>query len=605
MKRSGIQDRRRIPLRFIGLRHYGTVSVFSVSSAVRSTMFKLRQIVTFRHASACAVLAAAALAGGTAAAQEPVLAWLRDGQVQMRTLGPVQASAATLTPPQAPGTVPLGSLWKLWVYVYLSEQSQSEPPHICAATPATGDHYCCDPGASVERDAALAKSCAPYFAPKRLGIGNTAWRTYWMARGAAPWLRNLEQMRPDTQVAVAELLGALSAVSPQARAQARRALLDTSLSGNGRDAWTVLGTGVRYKTYTWHRAEQPDIAFGGAAGWLPDGTPFWFGARGASRHALATWAPQIAAALPAPRWREANTTSDAACVEVDFFARYPLRAAWHGDSQRRATPGALHGRYRLEFANGNWLTITAAGELQLEGDDEPRIRGRFAVNDYIARVIDREGSATPIEAARALGVAARSYLLQNARFEAGCYVIEDASRTQRVSAHLPSNGALAAAWFTDDLILRGAPVQYHRDTPAPNRLAWNEAVAQAAQGWSFERILAAAYPQASLASLSGHEDCARLAAAETWLKRAAQTWQRQLQREAGFEPLDGPIVVCALNAGAPYSDQLRARIYVRGWRSLDERITLAHEYLHLVFRLHPNGADEAFVERLARQLVAG
>jgi uncharacterized protein YfaQ (DUF2300 family) len=63
--------------------------------------------------------------------------------------------------------------------------------------------------------------------------------------------------------------------------------------------------------------------------------------------------------------------------------------------------------------------------------------------------------------------------------------------------------------------------------------------------------------------------------------------------------------ICMLADGNPYSDQRRYRIYVRGWRSLDERITLAHEYLHLVFRFHPHGADEDYIERLARRLIEG
>ena len=146
--------------------------------------------------------------------------------------------------------------------------------------------------------------------------------------------------------------------------------------------------------------------------------------------------------------------------------------------------------------------------------------------------------------------------MQNARFEAGCWRIEDSSRTQRVSANPPTEAALAAA-----------------------------------------------YPKASLGALSGAEDCTRLDAAESWLIEAAAKWRRELRREPGFEPVTGPLRVCALAQGPPYSDQQRARIFVRGWRSLEDRMTLAHEYLHIAFRFHPNGADEAYIERLARRLV--
>jgi uncharacterized protein YfaQ (DUF2300 family) len=195
--------------------------------------------------------------------------------------------------------------------------------------------------------------------------------------------------------------------------------------------------------------------------------------------------------------------------------------------------------------------------------------------------------------------------MQNARFEAGWWHIEDTSRTQRVSPNPPSDAALEAAWFTDDIVLRGSPVQYRRDGAGTNHLAWSSAVARDQSGWDFERILAAAYPQTTLASLSGREECARLDAAEAWLARSAARWQRRLAREPGYEALDAPARVCALGEGPAYSDQQRLRIYVRGWNSAEEQLTLAHEYLHLAFRFHPRGADEDYIERLARRLIEG
>jgi uncharacterized protein YfaQ (DUF2300 family) len=34
----------------------------------------------------------------------------------------------------------------------------------------------------------------------------------------------------------------------------------------------------------------------------------------------------------------------------------------------------------------------------------------------------------------------------------------------------------------------------------------------------------------------------------------------------------------------------------------EDRITLAHEYVHIGLRRHPRGQDEEFVEQLARRL---
>ncbi|MDD2775035.1 MAG: DUF2300 domain-containing protein [Gallionella sp.] len=515
------------------------------------------------------------------------VAWLRDGRVEMRALS---GNAAL------PSHVPLGSLWKLFVYAYLADTHAHEPDYLVPAVLSEADRYCGEPNESISRDIALARSCAPYFLPARLSITPDAWQRYWQTRTAAAWLQNINQLQPDTRVPLASLLQALADISPLAQAEARQALLATSVQGYGREAWTRLGTGIRYKTYSWHDVAGNNI--GGGAGWLVDGTPFWFGAAGASRSALTTWATTLAATLPSPRWQNTHETR---CVDVDFFARYPLQSVWRGTAP--APAGHLRGAYRLQFANGNHLNIVAQGEMRLSSDQPPVITGRFGLNDYLARVIDREGNAQPAQAARALAIAARSYVLQNAAFTGGCWHIADASQTQRVSPNPPTDGALAAAWFTDELVLQGVAVRYHQTLAGENQLSWQAAVSQAGEGWDFERMLSHSYPQATLTTLNAQTECHRLIAAETWLTNAAAKWSPKLQREAGFEPLDTPPKICALNNGNPYSDQQRLRIYIRGWRSLNERITLAHEYLHLALRYHPNGADENYIERLARRLV--
>jgi uncharacterized protein YfaQ (DUF2300 family) len=532
-------------------------------------------------------------------ADEASVAWLRDGKVEIRAL---PADPAKPGGNVDVGKVPLGSLWKLLVFAYLSDTHAQEPAYVCSKdTPGEEDKYCCTPGESVTRSPALARSCAPYFAPSRLGITEAAWAEHWRQPRQPHWLRDLSRLRPDTQVPVDELLRALAALPDAARMEARAALLQTAVEGYGRDALVHLGAGVRYKTYSWHRDDGS--AFGGAAGWLADGTPFWFGARGSSRTALTAWASRLAVLLPSPRWRDARDTS---CVDVDFFTRYPIRAVWQANEPVRAKPGDLKGRYRIEFDNGNWLSMTSRGELSLTEDDGvPTISGRFSINDYVARVVEREGGAEPVQAARALAIAARSYLVQNAHFESGCWHIADSTRTQRVSANPPRDAALAAAWFSDEMVLKGVTVRYHHDAPGADRLSWRDAVTQAQEGRSFEAILAQAYPRATLATLNGSTECTRLDEAEQWLAQAADMWRKRLRGEPGFEAPDASFKVCALAEGNPYSDQQRLRIYVRGWRSLNERITLAHEYLHLALRFHPNGADEDYVERLARQLIEG
>ncbi len=511
------------------------------------------------RASRFASLAAAltVFASALAASANFGAAWLRDGELAGRNL------------PAAP--VPVGSLWKLFTYAQLVDANAQEPPYVCtshARKASDPEHHCCAPGESIGRDVALARSCGAYFDHRRLGLPPPRWRE-------------------DSRASVRDILEALDGLSVAARGEARRALLEVSLAGYGRDAWRALGSGVRFKTWTWD-------GMGGAAGWLADGTPFWFGARGASRSALRSHAQALAAALPEPRDRE---PAQAPCVEVDFFVRYPVKAVLP------AATGRMHGAYRIAFENGNWLRIDAGARGELAIDADRRISGRFTLNDYVARVIDREGGGAQTAAARALAVAARSYLVQNAGFEAGCWRIADSTRTQRVSPNPPSAQALAAAKFTDDLVLRGVPVRYHRDAPAPNRMSWRDALEWSRDGAGFDAILARAYPEAELAGLAGGEDCRRIGEAEAWLARAADGWRRQLHGEPGFEPPGAPLRVCALAGGNPYADQQRLRIYARDWRTREGRLALAHEYLHLALRFHPNGADEAYVERLARRLL--
>ena len=574
---------------------------------------------------------------GTASAS---VAWLRDGKLEMRSLVsqerlPDATQNEISDSKSLEQKVPMGSLWKLFVYAYLEDQHVQEPAYVCAVKKDAGikqsskqdnkqnsqpnkneDLYCCEPGEQVERNTALARSCAPYFSPARLGLTDKNWKAYWQEHSAASWLQRPAQLQPDTQVSLRDLLSTLDKFSPQARNSARTALLETALQGYGREAWAQLGTGLRYKTYSWH---LPDgTAFGGAAGWLADGTPFWFGARGSSRSTLATWANALAAALPAPRWSDIATADsadyagdNAQCVDVDFFARYPLREvlSLSGIKPAPARAGSMNGKYRLQFSNNNSLDINAGGNGRLSLQRSPgmpaQITGRFTINDYVARVIDREGDGSNTEVARALAIAARSYLMQNASLEHACWRIADTTNRQRVSANPPSEAALAAAWFTSDLVLQAANIRYHNEQAGPNRMSLKDANKQASQGWNFERILATSYPQASIASINGKSDCQPLTAAQTWLSMAADKWHSQLRSEPGFESLDKAPAVCSLATGNPYSDQQRMRIYVRGWRSLNERITLAHEYLHLALRFHPNGANEQYVEKLARRLIEG
>lgn len=492
---------------------------------------------------------------------------------------------------------PLGSVWKLFVHVWLIDQRIETEDYVCGGRDRE-EVYCCQPGGSIGRDAALARSCGLYFEPRRLGIAAADWRQYWQSRGAPAWLHDLRALRPDTQVEVEQLLRALAVVPAPARRATGGALLSSVLGAADAEGLRAFGAWLRAKTWSWHRPGKPDERIGGAAGWLADGTPIWLRAPGTSRIVLPLVALQLPAALRVDT--PASAADGGTCVWVDLFARYPLRGV-EDAAGRPAQAGVLLGRHLARFSNGNTLKFNSAGEIELGTDG--RLRATLAVNDYVARVIEREAAPEPVEAARALAIVARSYLYQNARREQGCLRIDDSSASQRVGPSPPGQAARNIAAWSDSLVLDATPVNYHLDQPGRNRLSWRQAEAQARRGEPFDRILAQAFPRASLVSTDSPlaTDCARLDAAERWLKSRLPAWERALADLDGFEAVPAP-AVCRLRQGNPRADPERGRIHVNGLDGREARLTLAHEYLHLAFAHHPRGLDETFIETTARRL---
>jgi uncharacterized protein YfaQ (DUF2300 family) len=554
--------------------------------------------------SACAAWCRAALlcavsagAGSALAALPQRLAWQAGQQpIQAREQGHAGEVSA------ADWRTPLGSTWKLWVYAYLSQQPAREPIYRCQAGQRLPDEdFCCDPGGSADREQALQRSCGPYFEPQRLGLNPVDWRRFWRDQNGPAWLQDLSALQPGRSVPVAELLQALAAVPSAARLATREALWP--LSTRDEAVLAAWGSGPRFKTWSW---DVQGLRAGGAAGWLLDGTPFWLGGSGGSKRVLPDAAPWVAAqwagaglSAPAP---DTTVWSAQPCVDVRFFARYPISAVWRADGQP-ALPGALSGRVRVAFTTGTQLPVQADGQLQLRRDaGQWRIDARLPLEDYVARVVDREGQANHIAAAQALAVAARSYVLQNATETQACRQIADDSRTQRVSPQAPTAAAQAAARFTHGLVVQGRAVRYHLSQAAPGVLAWRTAVQQGQQGWGFDAILNHAYPGSTLGAAQAQADCTPLPQAVDWLLQRQQRWRRTLRAEVGFQPVDAGLQVCQLTMGTPHSDQRRNVIRVRDWLSLDGRTSLIHEYLHLAFATHPRGQDESFIETLAQRL---
>ena len=507
---------------------------------------------------------------------------------------------------------PLGSVWKLFVYSYLLATDQPEQPLRCEGRQPQQESYCCDPGESINREQALIRSCGLYFAPQRLGLQANAWHHYWQSRQAPGWLSDLTQLNEAQSVSVRSLLHALAVIPEQVQAQTRTTLGAIMLQGRGKGGVGALGMLVRAKTFTLPTTTWGTL--GGGAGWSDNGTPLWFSGLGSSPQVIQRLAPRMADILlqqPALTVRNpaVHSTPARSCVRVRYFARYPLARVLDAAGQD-APPGALQGKFTLHFQNGqqlSWQAEPGAFWLEQVTGKNPEIQGRFSEADYVARVIDREGDTHYPQASRALAVAARSYLHQQARHQGDCLQLDDSSRFQRVSPHAPSAAAIAAARTTEDLQLQGIEVQYHSHTAKTNLMSWQQAVADEQAGLDFVQILARAYPAATLqlSQDSGTTDCQPLAEAQSWLQHQAPRWRSRLQDEPGFEALPQPVGICLLRQGRPYADKQARRIFVRPNPSLDGRIALTHEYLHLAFAHHPLGEDEAYIENLARRLVRG
>ena len=501
-----------------------------------------------------------------------------------------QTQVISREPLPADVQVPLGSLWKLFVYGWLVDTGAREPAYECRGQ-SKEEVYCCAAGGKIERDQALVKSCGLYFEPARLGISEAGWREYWQARQAPEWLLNLPSLQPSTRVSVAELLKVL-AVMP-AQDQARRVLLDVVLSAADGNVVGELGGRLRVKTWSWLGDQDPASRQGGFAGWMADGTSIWAGGRGTSQMVLRHYGGVLASVLPVEWPLDAGR-----CVEVGLFSRYPIGRVLAGD--RVVSSGPLLGDYRVEFANDNQLDIHSDGELFLL---KGKLVARLDREEYVARVLQREAKPEPIEAAKALAVAIRTYLLQNATRHGDCLSIDDSSNRQRVAPRPATAESRHIAAWTSDLVLAGTSVTYHSDQPGPDKLSWQHAIEQANAGQRYDAILLHAYPRASLSRWDNPvASCEALPAAQDWLLKQRRGWRAQLESEVGYNDVS-TFAVCRLAFGRPYVDRERQRIYVRGVLSLQDRLDLTHEYLHLAFEAHPNGQDETYIEGLARHLL--
>jgi uncharacterized protein YfaQ (DUF2300 family) len=562
--------------------------------------------------SAVHPIAGAALAWP--AAGELQLAWLDDtGRAyftHLSSAGPSAPNRSEQTQGQRlEASIALGSLWKLVSYARLAESGAQESPYTCTGSDPQ-EVYCCSmKGERVSRSEALWRSCGLYFEPARVGwSAPTGLAAFTALPPDLAHLRQATAQASTTQVSLQGWLTWLNRWPLGVRAHARDDLLGYWLQGPGRSALGHVGSQLRVKTFTLEGPKGTRLA--GASGWTQAGWPVWFAARGTSKDVLPRWAPEIVAFLQthAPQ-ALANPRDEDACVDVDFFQRYPLADVQTSQGKAAQAGRLANGTYRLRFANGQALEVSTLGELVLHRAEgaAPRITARLPLEDYVARVIDREARPEPAQAARALAIAARTYVHLNGQPRPGagpCLVIPDSTATQRVAPRPPSSGAREAAAFSASVVLADASAQYHLHQARPGVMAWRNAVDWAQAGKSFDQILLASYPGSSLISASGRgsRDCEPMPSAQAWLSRQRPRWARQLAGQPGYRD-PGAVQLCRSVRGLAYVHSGTQRIHTSGIQTLEDRLALTHEFLHLAFAGHPSGRNEVLIETRARQLL--
>jgi len=500
-----------------------------------------------------------------------------------------------------PLKTPLGSLYKIFSYAYLIEKNIPEIPYTCKGQDPE-EIFCCKTAESINRDQALAKSCTPYFTFQRLGITQPAWRDFWNLKLQKPpiWLTNFSNFKPEQAIDVDELLQTLKSVRTQLSSFSRidSALMGTVLFGTARNALKSFGSILRVKTFTWRDLETTTRTdkqgfTGGFAGWLADGSAIWASQAG---HGRDTFQLELI-----PFIESHLAQHDSRCVRVKFFDRYSIK---------KLTPSMERpvGTMQIQFKNGQQLTVPADGTLRVSRSQLGiQVSAELSMNEYVARVLDREVRPDPLNAARAFAIAIRSYLYQNAKKINGCFEISDSSHTQRVSPKKASLESLKIARWTDNLTLDRVPqLRYHSTISSTNRMSWEQAKGLAQNGFNMLEILNDAYPTGMIkfGPLQTFA-CKAHPTLMSWIRHQSIKWKPQLLSQPGFEEPDS-LKVCQspeqIFGASVFASVESQEIYVPELRSSDDEVSILHEYLHIAFRNHPRGQDEFFIEKLARTL---
>ncbi|MGU0016861.1 DUF2300 domain-containing protein [Escherichia coli] len=127
-----------------------------------------------------------------------------------------------------------------------------------------------------------------------------------------------------------------------------------------------------------------------------------------------------------------------------------------------------------------------------------------------------------------------------------------------------------------------------------------EATAQAGAGERYDQTCVC-YPTTALAAGERHAQPA------SYYPKRKPGWRKKCRSGGVYykaRRVQRTRRVCGLSGQvSPIPIGSRKRLFIRNFFTLQDRLDLTHEYLHLAFDGYPTGLDENYIETLTRQLL--
>lgn len=419
------------------------------------------------------------------------------GEPILTRLGISGKRSDQLLPPHL--KAPLGSLWKLLVYVFLEENQRTPSPYQCHGKNWKQEYFCCKRGKSIQMDAALYQSCGLFFDLERISIARGEWYHFWRSRLQIPypWLLRLENVKSETQVPIREILLVFYQLRKLQKTQSKlhSLLSKVFLQGTLKESLKILNQVVRVKTYTWDHPFELKKYVGGFAGWLRDGSIVWMMGEGTSSQIVKNWERDLYPFL----YRQSKLEKSRECVLVPFFPHQSIQEIQQLPRGEKVFYGILKGKYRLFFEDGTVFDFESQGELtfdQVEG--KKRLEGTLDIHEFIARVIGQNPlGKSAEEVSKALAIVIRSALYQTGIIQ-GCY-FAPIIQAQQITLKPANDWGKHISYWTQGLIL-----DTEKTPDWFQQFSQEKALQLAQQGFLYDKILYELFPLSHVAFQSSY-----------------------------------------------------------------------------------------------------